>query len=136
MRNYPLIYSGCSVNSTKATPARAGRNTNHAVVQPPEVTDQKGDLLIHDLWQQGTDSVHYMQVVNTYALTHRTNDPERCLHKAERGEKRMYLEACLQQRRHFSPFVASVDGMLLVEATATLKKLASGLATKWKEILL
>ena len=45
----------------------------------------------------------------------------------------MYLEACLQQRRNFSPFVASVDGMLGVEATATLKRLAIRMATKWKQ---
>ena len=45
----------------------------------------------------------------------------------------MYLEACLQQRRHFSPFVASVDGLLGVETTATLKSVASCLATKWKQ---
>ena len=45
----------------------------------------------------------------------------------------MYLEACLQQRRHFSPFVALVDGLLGVEATANLKRLASCLATKWKQ---
>ena len=44
----------------------------------------------------------------------------------------MYLEACLQQRRHFPPFVASVDGMLGVEATAPLKRIASRLATKWR----
>ena len=45
----------------------------------------------------------------------------------------MYLEACLQQRRHFSPFVASVDRLLGVEATATLKRLVSCLSTKWKQ---
>ena len=45
----------------------------------------------------------------------------------------MYLEACLQQRRHFSPFVSSVDGLLGVEAMATLKRIASRLATKWKQ---
>ena len=45
----------------------------------------------------------------------------------------MHLEACLQQRRHFSPFVASLDGLLGVEATATLKMLASCLATKWRQ---
>ena len=38
------------------------------------------------------------------------------------GEKQMYLEACLQQRRHFYPIVASVDGFLGVVATATLKR--------------
>ena len=45
----------------------------------------------------------------------------------------MYLEACLQQRQHFSPFFALVDVLLGVQATATLKRLASGLATKWKQ---
>ena len=45
----------------------------------------------------------------------------------------MYLEACLQHRRNFSPFVASVDGILGVGATATLKRLAIRLATKWKQ---
>ena len=74
-----------------------------------------------------------MRVVNTNDPTHRTKDPVRCLPEAERGENRMYLEACFQQRRHFSPFVVSVDGLLEVEATATLKRLASCLATKWKQ---
>ena len=45
----------------------------------------------------------------------------------------MYLGACLQERRHFSPFVASVDGLLGLEATETLKRLVCGLATKWKQ---
>ena len=45
----------------------------------------------------------------------------------------MYLEACLQQRQHFSPFVASVNGLLGVEATDTLKRIASRLATKWRQ---
>ena len=49
------------------------------------------------------------------------------------GEKKMYLEACLQQFWHFYPFIASEEGLLGVEATATLKRLASRLATKWKQ---
>ena len=133
MRDYPLIYSGRAVRRTKATPAGAGGNTGHAVVHPPEVTEQKVNLLIRDLWQQGTDSVHDMEFVNTDTLTHRTKDPARSLHKAEKGKKRMYLEFCFQQRRHLSPFFASVDGLLGVEATTTLKRLASRLATKWKQ---
>ena len=118
---------------TKATPVGASGNKDHAVAPPPEVTEQKGNLLIRDLWQQGIDSVHNMQVVNTDAQSHRTKYPEKCPKETERGEKRMYLEACLQQRRNFSPFVASVDGMLRVEATATLKRLASRRATKWNQ---
>ena len=74
-----------------------------------------------------------MRVMNTDDLKHRTKDPEKCVHEAERGKNKMYLEACLQQRRHLSPFVASVHGLLGVEATATLKRLAGRLATKWKQ---
>ena len=45
----------------------------------------------------------------------------------------MYLEAYLQQCRHFSSFVTLVDGFLGVEATAILKRLASFLANKWRQ---
>ena len=116
----------------KAKPAGPSGSIDRDGTAPPEATEQKGGLLIRDLYQIGTDSVHNMRVVNTDATSQRTKDPERCLQDAERGKKQMYLDACLQQRRHFSPFVASVDGLLGVEATATLKRLASRQATKWK----
>ena len=74
-----------------------------------------------------------MRVVNTDALSYACKSPEKCLHEVKRGKKKMYLEACPQQRRHLSPFVASVDGLLGVEATATLKRIASRLATKWRQ---
>ena len=77
MRNDPLIYSGRAVKRTKATPAGAGRTSTQSEVQPPKVTEQKGDLLIRDLWKQGTDSVNNMRVVNTDALTHKKRDPEK-----------------------------------------------------------
>ena len=88
----------------------------------------QGDLLIRDLWQQGTDSVHGMSVVNTDALSYVQKTPEKCLHETKMGKKKMYLEACLQQRRQFSPFVASAEGLLGVEETASLKRIASRLA--------
>ena len=71
-----------------------------------------------------------MCFVNTDAKSHLGKQPEKCLQEAERAEKRMYLEACLQKCRHFYPFVDSVDGLLVVEATATLKRIARCLATK------
>ena len=77
MRDDPLIYLGHAVKRTKASPAGAGGTSNHIEVQPPEVTEQKGNLLIRDLWQQRTDSFHNMRVVNTDALMHRKKDPEK-----------------------------------------------------------
>ena len=76
------------------------------------------------------DSAHDMRVMNTDAKSHSAKIPEKYLQEAERGEKWVYLETCIQQRRHFPPFVSLVDVLLVVEATATLKRLASRLATK------
>ena len=70
-----------------------------------------------------------MRVVNTDAKSQYVKTPEKCLQEAERGKK----WTCLQQRRQFYPFVASVDEFLGVEATATLKRLASRLDTKWRQ---
>ena len=74
-----------------------------------------------------------MRVVNTDTLSYLKKAPEKCLHEAEKWKKKMYMKACLQQRQHFSPFVASVDRLLGMEATATLKRIASRLATKWRQ---
>ena len=74
-----------------------------------------------------------MCVVNTDTKSHSGKTPEKCLQEADRGKKTMYLEACVQKSRHFSPFFSSVDGMLGMEATETLKRIASCLATKWRK---
>ena len=69
----PLIYSGCAVKRTKATPYGSNGNSEHTAA--PEVTEKKGNLHIRDLWQQGTDSVHDMLVVSTAAPTHQKKKP-------------------------------------------------------------
>ena len=104
MCDYSLIYSGCAVRRTKAMPARTNGKSDHPAA--PEVMEQKGDLLIRDLWQQGTNNGHDMRVVNTDALTYYMKEPEKCLHEAEKRKKNMYLEACLQQRPNFYSFVS------------------------------
>jgi hypothetical protein len=48
----------------------------------------------------------------------------------EREKKKKYLEACLEQLRHFSPSVASTDGLLGKESRTLLKKLSALLAEK------
>ena len=44
-----------------------------------DATEQKGDLLLWYLWQNGTDSVHDMQVMNTDAESYWEKTPEKCL---------------------------------------------------------
>jgi hypothetical protein len=53
-------------------------------------------------------------------------------------EKKKCLELCLEQRRHFSPFVASTDGLLGKEATILFEILSTLLAEKlekpWSQV--
>ena len=74
----------------KAKPAGLSGSTNPGDT-PPEATEQKVDLLIRDLWNNGTDSVHDMHIVNTDAKSYWEKSPERCLEEAERSKKKMYL---------------------------------------------
>ena len=74
--------------------------------------EKKGELLNNNLWQNGNGSVHDMHVVNTDEKSHLEKITEKCLQESEWEKNKMYLEACLQQRRQFYPFVASVDGLL------------------------
>ena len=76
VRNDPLIYQGWAVKSPKAKPARSS-GSNKPMDTPPEATEQKGDLLLRDLCQNGTDSFHNMRVVNNDAKSYWENSPER-----------------------------------------------------------
>ena len=134
--NYSLIFSGCAVKRPKEKPYRSKATTVPAATPPLESTEEKGGILIRELWYNGTGSVHDMRVLNTYSKSHSAKTPEKCLQEAERAKKKMYLEDCLQQRRHVSYFVASGDRMLGVEATANLKRIASHLAKKVAATLL
>jgi hypothetical protein len=51
----------------------------------------------------------------------------------ERENKKKCPGACLEQRRHFSPFLASADGLLGKEAKILLRKLSAMLAEKWEK---
>ena len=63
----------------------------------------------------------------------RSRDPDKVLETQEREKKRKYLDACIQQRRHFSPFVVSTDGLMGKEAKLIMSTLAAKLAEKWEK---
>ena len=74
-----------------------------------------------------------MRVVNTDANSHWAKIPEKCLQDTERAKKNMYLDSYPQYCQHFLPFIVSINGLLGVEATATLKSIASRLTKKWRQ---
>ena len=92
VRNNPLIYQGCAVKRTKSNLAGPSGITETEDT-PPEATEQKGDLILRELWQNGTESVHNMRVVNTDAKSYWEKSPEKCLEEAEKSKKKMYLES-------------------------------------------
>jgi hypothetical protein len=75
-----------------------------------------------------------VHVTDTDAKTYCKRDPAKVLESQEKEKKRKYLEAaCLERRRHFTPFVCSVDGMLGQEAKIFAEPLAAKLANKWEK---
>ena len=63
---------------SRTNPKPAGSNLTKPTDETtaaPQVTEQKGDLLIREFWKQGTDSVHDMRVVNTDALSYVRKSP-------------------------------------------------------------
>ena len=88
VRNDPPIYQGCTVKRTKAKPAGPS-GINNTEETPPEATEQKGGLLLRDLWQNGTNNVHDMRVMNTDAKSYWERSPEKCLEEAEKSKKKI-----------------------------------------------
>jgi hypothetical protein len=92
-----------------------------------------GDILIRGLWARGTDCIIDVRITDVDAKYNRSKDPAKVLAAHECEKKKKYLGACLEQRRHFSPFVVSTDGLLGKEAKILLKKLSAMLAKKWEK---
>ena len=78
-------------------------------------------------------SVHDTHVMNTDAKSYLSKTPEKCLQEAEQAKRKIYLEACFQERRHFPPFFTSLDGILGVEGVDNLKRIAIYLSKNWRQ---
>jgi hypothetical protein len=74
--------------------------------------DERGDLLIRGFWARGTDCILDIHVTYTNAKSYCKRTPAKVTESQEKEKKRKYLENCLKQRHHFTPFVVSVDRLL------------------------
>jgi hypothetical protein len=75
-------------------------------------------------------------VTDTDAKSYRSQDPHKVMATQQREKKKKYLQSCLKQRKHFTPFVVSTDGLIRREAGELLKRLSLRLADKWERPLL
>jgi hypothetical protein len=95
-------------------------------------TEDRGDVAVRGFWCRGTTAIFDVRITDTDAPTYRGQSTAKVLEKHEKEKKKKYLKACLEQRRHFTPLVFSVDGVLGSEAKAASKRLAARLSEKWK----
>ena len=93
VRGNPNIFTGRAVRGGGGK-AR-GKGTEET---PPEEGEEKGYLLIRDLWTQGTDSSHNMRVVNTDTASYQYKTPEKCLENAGHKKNKKQLNTCLNER--------------------------------------
>ena len=136
----PLLQLTCATTPSSSQVCIVKRTTSRLVTYkttPPtnkiEATEYKDNLLICDLWHNGTNSVHNTRVMYYDAKYHLAKTPEKCLQEEDWVKKKMYREACQQQCQHIFSFLTSVYGLLGVEAAVTLKRIASCLVTKGQQ---
>ena len=67
VRNDPTFFTGRAVRGGEAKVKYKTKSKNKGA-PPPDKEEDKGDILIRDLWTHGTDSIHNMRVVNTEAM--------------------------------------------------------------------
>ena len=79
VHNNLLIFAGRAVQIPKSQPSVT---MHYPSKKKPEVMEQKGDLLIRKLWQNGTDSVCNMRVMKTDSKSYLAKIAEKFLQKA------------------------------------------------------
>jgi hypothetical protein len=130
--NEPKIHTCCTPEEVKSDE----ENKKNSAVKHLFRNNGNGghdDILICGLWARGTDCIIDVQIVDADAKPNRSEDLDKVSAAHEREKEKKCLGACLEQRRHFSLFVVSVDGLLGKEAKFLLIKLSAMLAEKWEK---
>ena len=90
-------------------------------------------MLVKNFWGPGTECIFDVCVTDTNQPSYLSQDPHKVLEARATRKKNKYLSACLSQRRHFTPLITSVDGLVEKEGVAYCQRLASKLADKWQK---
>ena len=75
----------------------------------------RSDTLCNGFWGHGntqTAAIVDVRVTDLDAPSHCNRADEKVLESQEKQNKMKYLEPCFNQRRSFTPFVVSTDGLL------------------------
>ncbi len=117
-------------------PMRANGNKTHmpsAFSLSDFLNTDRGDLLLRGFWKKSTDTIIDVHVTNLDSKSYKNLPPKKALERQEKEKKKKYCKPYENQRRHFTPFVVSTDGMFGFEARAFLKRLTKLLAEEWEK---
>ena len=98
----------------------------------PDANLMRGDVSVFGFWEPQTEAIFDVQVVHTEAPSLLARSPASILKSREAAKKGKYRKVLEEQRKHFSPFVCSTDGVFADEASALINHLAGDLAAKWE----
>ena len=73
---------------------------------------KKEDLLVKNFWGPGTECIFDVCVTDTDQPSYLHQDPQKALEGHASRKKNNYLSACQLQRRHFTPLITLVDGLM------------------------
>jgi hypothetical protein len=79
---------------------------------------------------KGGEIYNICLITYTDAPINQMTDPIKVLAAVQHLKKKKYLQPCLDQRHHLTPFTVSVDGLIGKEANTVLKVLAVRTTTK------
>ena len=99
------------------------------VVLPGE---SRADISTHGFYKRGTTATFNIRIVNLDVGSYLCMPPEKALAKAEKEKKDLFLQACLERKRTFTPMVKSVEGIPGAEALAVPRRLDTLLSYKLK----
>jgi hypothetical protein len=80
----------------------------------------------------GTDCFIDVRITDLDSKSYLKKSSDEVLARQEQEKKRKYLAPCIANRRHFTPFVSSTDGMIGKEGQTFAKRLAGLLSEKWR----
>ena len=92
-------------------------------VQVP--AESRSDVSAYGFWKRGNTAMFDIQIFNLDAVSYLRMTLEKALAKVEKENNDLYLQACLEHRRTFTPMVYSADGIPGAEAVAAQKRLAA-----------
>ena len=95
----------------------------------------RGGVMIRALWYQQVDAIIDVKLRDADADTYKYRPMTKPLARWENIKKDKQGKHCNDQRKHFSPFVLSVDGLLGREALVVISQLSQTMAEKREEPL-